>query len=924
MAAAPLNGRGRLALSPDAVVSADIADLLSALSADANGLSSHDAVLRLREHGPNDLPTEPAPGPVALLVAQVVHTLALLLWAAAAVAFLAGIPEIGWAIIAIVGVNAAFSFWQEYRASRLGQALRRRIPAGARVLRDGAEHRLPARDVVPGDILLVRAGDRVPADARLLAATSLALDYSVLTGESEPVERGPGTACAARLEEAANCIVAGSTVVRGSGRALVVATGPSTVYGGIVRLTGGTRAEPSPLQRELTVTSHAIAAVALVVGAVFFVLGALVGGISVHDSFVFALGILVAIIPEGLLPTVSLALALSVQRMSHRQALVKRLSSVEALGSTDVICTDKTGTITINEMTVRELLVADAHYHVTGRGFSLRGSLHNDSGDDRVSADAQALLCCAVLCNHGIPAQPHRRRTDVGDPLDESLLVLAAKAELDVDAVRAGAPTVAEFPFEAARRSMATVHRVAPGRFIVYVKGGPLEILDRCTGELRNGLTVSLTDERRADLRRAADGLTERGLRALAFAQRSAERPPASAAEAERDLVFLGMAGIDNPLRSEVPAAVELCSRAGITVVMLTGDHAHTAAAVAAEAGIAPRHAYVVTGADVDQLADDGLDDLLRDRDPRVFARVAPEQKLRLVQAYRRIGRIVAVTGDGVNDAPALRSADVGVAMGRRGTDVAREAADMILLDDNFATIVSAVEEGRAVYANIRKFLTYFLTSNVAEAMPFVVFVLFGVPLPLTVLQVLLVDLGTDLLPGLALGAEPPGPGTMDPRPNSQREHIVTPRLLVRALGFLGLTAAGLSLAGYFAFQWDVTGSVGSYASEGSIYRQATTMTLAGIVACQVANVFACRSETQSLLRLGLMTNRPLLFAVAAEIALLASFIGVPFLRGIFDLEPIEPRYWPVLISFPFIFLGLEEVRKLLRRAFAANPRAAA
>ncbi len=900
------------------IVAGSEEELLSALMTEAHGLTSHEADRRLREYGPNDLPAEPMPGALGLLAQQLTHTLALLLWAVAAVAFLAGIPEIGWAIVAIVGVNAAFSFWQEYRASRLVQALRQRIPLGARVIRDGVEHRLPAHDIVPGDVLVVRAGDRVPADARLLKATELALDYSILTGESELVERLPGRCQAGRLEEADNCIAAGTTVVRGSGRAVVVATGGSTVYGSIVKLAGRGAREHSPLQKELAVTSHAIAGAAVVVGLIFFAMGNLSGGISTHNSFIFALGILVAIIPEGLLPTVSLALALGVQRMSRRNALVKRLSSVEALGSTDVICADKTGTITINEMTVREILVADARFHVTGLGFSLRGSVLNDNGDADISADLHELLRCAVLCNHGIPPVPHRHRAGVNDPLDESLLVLGAKARIDTDAIRRDVPIAREFPFEAARRRMATVHEDA-GRFVVFVKGGPLEVLGRAANELRDGATVSLTEVRRDELSKRADELTERGKRVLAFASREAGELPVNRDDAEQDLTFLGMVGIDNPLRAEVPGAVKLCREAGITVVMLTGDHVQTALAVAAEARIAGPGATAITGAELDRLLDEQLDELLSVTDPRVFARVAPEQKLRLVQAYRRLGHVVAVTGDGVNDAPALRAADIGVAMGRRGTDVAREAADIVLLDDNFATIVSAVEEGRAVYSNIRKFLTYFLTSNVAEAMPFVMFVVFGVPLPLIVMQVLLVDLGTDLLPGLALGVEPPSAGTMRGRPRDVREHIVTPGLMARAFGFLGLAAAALSLAGYLAFQWDVTGAVGSYVREGAVYREATTMTLAGIVACQVANVFACRSESESVFRLGLTSNRPLLGAVAAEIALLAALIGIPFLRGIFDLEPIEPRYWPILISFPFVFLALEEVRKLAWRRWARS-----
>jgi Ca2+-transporting ATPase len=366
-------------------------------------------------------------------------------------------------------------------------------------------------------------------------------------------------------------------------------------------------------------------------------------------------------------------------------------------------------------------------------------------------------------------------------------------------------------------------------------------------------------------------------------------------------------------LRPEVPAAVARCRAAGIEVVMLTGDHADTATSVARDAGIDDGDRQVSTGQEIDNMTDEELLAFLASKQPRVFARVTPPQKLRLVEAYQSMGRVVAVTGDGVNDAPALRAADIGVAMGHRGTDVAREAADMVLLDDNFATIVAAVEEGRAVFDNIRKFLAYFLTSNVAEAAPFVIFVLFGVPLPLTVLQVLLVDLGTDTLPGLALGVDPPAPGTMERKPRAIGEGIVSGGLLLRALGFLGVTAAVISLGGYFLFQWDVTGVfLADFVDDGPTYEQATTVTMAGIVACQIANVFACRSDRQSVFAMGWRSSRLVALAVAAEIGLLAAVIGIPPLANMFNLQPIDPRYWPMLATFPFLFLGAEEVRKLI------------
>jgi magnesium-transporting ATPase (P-type) len=441
--------------------------------------------------------------------------------------------------------------------------------------------------------------------------------------------------------------------------------------------------------------------------------------------------------------------------------------------------------------------------------------------------------------------------------------------------------------------------------------------------ELRDGEPLPLDDGRRAELMERTNAMTDAGLRVLAFAYREiADRAPlADADEAEREMVYLGIVGLENPLRPEVPGAVARCHSAGIRVVMLTGDHAHTALVVARQAGIAEEGAEVVTGARLDGLDDRALDRFLADAQPSVFARVAPEHKLRLVEAYRRLGQVVAVTGDGVNDAPALKAADIGVAMGRTGTDVAREAADMVLMDDNFATIVSAVEEGRGVYDNIRKFLTYFLTSNAAEAAPFVLFVLAGVPLPLTVLQVLLVDLGTDILPGLALGVDPTERGVMDrpPRPTAQR--MVSRGLLLRALGFLGMLAAVFGLAGYFYAQRDFSGAwFDRFFDEGPLYRQATTMTLAGIVACQVANAFACRSDRESILRLGFLTNRALLWAVAAEVALLAALIGLPPLRDVFGLEPIEPRFWPLLAAFPPLFLLAEELRKLVVRRWPGRP----
>jgi Ca2+-transporting ATPase len=901
----------------------EISELFTRYESSPAGLGRDEARERMHRSGPNELPTPRPPHPVRLLIAQATHTLALLLWAGGALAFLASLPQLGWAILAIVAINAVFSFWQEYQASRLVEALHRSLPAAVRVRRDGIEQRIPAREVVPGEVLIVQRGDRVAADARLFQAADLRLDYSSLTGESEPVERTAALSTEGSLADAANCVLAGTMVLDGSGEGVVFATGERTVFGKITQLTQALHLEPSPLQRELAATAHAIAAVAISIGLIFFVSGRFTERLSAKDSFIFGVGILVAIVPEGLLPTVTLALALAVQRMGRQHAIVKRLSSVEALGSTNVICTDKTGTITMNEMTARELWAGDAHYIVTGRGYELEGSLRQEGTPGLTDSSAlTSLLRCAVLCNNGIPPDAQRHRAGVGDPLDEALLVLAIKGGADPDRERQEWPRLREFPFHAERRRMATLHR-RDGQQRVFVKGGPVETLEACASELRDAEARPLPDGRRQEFLRRTNAMSDQGLRVLAFAFREPADTTQirTAEEAEESLVFLGLIGLANPLRPEVPSAVARCHSAGIHVVMLTGDYPHTALVVAKQAGIADGATEPVTGREIDALDDEGLARLLAERRPTVFARVAPEHKLRLVQAYKRLGQIVAVTGDGVNDGPALKAADIGVAMGRTGTDVAREAADMVLMDDNFATIVRAVEEGRAVFDNIKKFLTYVLTSNMAEAVPFILFVLAGVPLPLTILEILLVDLVADMFPAIALGVDPPELGVMSRPPRAVTERIVTPGLLVRGLGFLGIVAAALSLAGYFYVQWDFTGHwFRDLVDEGRLYREATTMTLAGIIACQVANAFACRSERESVLGSGLLKNRALLLAIAVQIGLLAALIGLPPLRHLFDLEPVDPKYWPVLAIFPAVFLLAEEARKLVvRRSLTAS-----
>ncbi|HUP31774.1 MAG TPA: cation-transporting P-type ATPase, partial [Gaiellaceae bacterium] len=725
----------------------------------AAGLSTDEARRLLAEVGPNVLAEAPPPSHLRRFLAQLVHLFALLLWAGATLALLAGMPELSAAIAAVVLVNAGFAFFQEHRAERAAETLRRLLPQTARVRRDGEAVELPAEELVPGDVLLLEAGDRVSADASLLAVTELRVDNSALTGESWPAvpdER----------------VFAGTYVVSGRAEALVTATGMRTEFGRIAELTQRAREEPSPLERELKHVTRLVAVVSVAIGATFFVVaGAL--GMGLEERFVFAVAVMVANVPEGLLPTVTLALALATQRMARRNALVRRLSSVETLGETTVICTDKTGTLTENELTVVRIWTPEGALEVEGAGYEPFGRFRSD---DRVvhPGTVSELLRAGLLCNDSrLVSGPDGWRIR-GDPTEGALVVLAEKGGLRQEHETAHLPRIAELPFDSGRRRMTTVH-VDGDQRIAYVKGAPEEVLR---------LSTLAPDERRR-VSEAAEAMEHDALRVLALARRRLSAGvPLEVASVEHDLELLGLVGMIDPPRPEVPAAVARCHAAGIRVLMVTGDAGATAEAVAHRIGLVRRRAHVITGDELAEIDDRRLRRLLHARDV-IFARIDPEQKLRLARVLREAGEIVAMTGDGVNDAPALREADIGVAMGLRGTDVAKEAADMILLDDDFATVVAAVEEGRAVYDNIRRFSVYHFCSNVGQLVPFLAWGLSGgaIPLPLTVMQVLAIDLGTDMLPAIALGTERAEPGTMTRPPRPRGERLLGPRVLARAYG---------------------------------------------------------------------------------------------------------------------------------------------
>ena len=957
-------------------------EVYESLDTAANGLSQDEATDRLEKFGANELP-EPVQRPLWLRFAdQLTHFMALLLWVAGILAFISRTPELGWAVWAVIWINAIFSFWQEFQAEKALSALKKVLPMQVKVYRDGELKQIPARELVRGDVIQLEEGDRISADARLISAESLYLDVSVMTGESLPVARSPYPV---RLREAvpirggktmlrqgeqpiqekvnpseiANLVLAGATVAAGRAVAVVYATGSETEFGQVAHLTTEVKREPSTLEIQVARIVRLITAIALGMGATVFALSYLLIGMNVTESFIFAIGIIVANVPEGLLPTVTLALALGVKRMARRNALVRRLSAVETLSATTVICTDKTGTLTKNEMTVRYLWLPteptpsdnpnpkpdDANDVLTNRLIEVTGAGYDPSSgkvkipqDSEIVWKAKVLLIGSALCSNArlVHLNAPSRWQEIGDPTEAALLVAAGKAELNLEDLQKRYPRLRELPFDSRRLMMTVVLNwqdselwSSPSPNLAFTKGAPLEVLKHCQWILRDGKSQELTHDYWDEVVRANDDLARQGFRVLGLAARQGgqELLDLKAQDLEQDLIFIGLVAMFDPPREEVPKAIAQCHQAGIKVTMVTGDYGLTAEAIARQIGLVSDKVRVITGEGMGHLSDAQLKQVVKYRHGLVFARMSPEHKLRLVQAYKDVGEIVAVTGDGVNDAPALRAANIGIAMGQNGTDVAREAADIVLTDDNFATIVVAIEQGRAIYQNIRKFMTYILASNVPEIVPFLGMVAFKIPPALTILQILAVDLGTDMVPALALGAETPEAGIMDRPPRPKQEFLLNVPLLIRAYLFLGVIEAVLSMLGFFMVWWSygysladlqqVTPMILNRTADPTvtgIYRQATTMTLAAIVACQVGNLFACRSSWGSVFRQSLSNNSLIWLGITVECVALFAFIDFPPFRQVFGTASLANWHWLILLACPAILIIAEEFRKLSLR----------
>lgn len=801
------------------------------------GLTGAEVAER-RVPGGNRLPEQGAPSPVRLLVQQFVHFFALLLWGAAVLAVVGGMPQLGVAIVVVVLLNGGFAFVQEHRADRAAEALRDLVPHRVTVVRDGQRQEVDAVDLVVGDLVLLEAGDRLAADLVLHEVHGLRMDEAMLTGESEPVDKAGGDSGSA-----------GCFVVEGEASATVTAIGGDTRLAGIATMTRSVQRAKTPLSRELDRVVRTITVLAVGVGVGCFGIGLLLG-LPAGEGFLFAVGVTVALVPEGLLPTVTLSLARGAQLLAREQALVRRLESVETLGSTTFICTDKTGTLTQNRMAVVTVWTPAGRVEVTGVGYEPTGEV---TGPAAAIEAARGLARAAVRCSTGQIRESEDGWTASGDPMEAALDALARRVGAPAPD---GEPATRRFPFDPRRRRMSVL---AGGE--LSVKGAPDAVLPRCTTA--------------ADAAEEVARLAAGGLRVLAVAVRTVDLPPtADADEAEQELQLLGLVGFEDPPRAGVGPALTECRRAGIRVAMITGDSGATATAIARQVGLWQEgSSRIVQGAELPP--DDAALGALLDRDGLVVCRVAPEDKLRIAQALQARGHVVAMTGDGVNDGPALRAADVGVAMGRSGTDVARQAADLVLLDDHFATIVAAVRQGRTTFANIRRFLTYHLTDNVAELAPFLVFSVTGgaVPLAIGVLQVLALDIATDLLPALALGAEPSTPRVLDGPP--PRRRLVDRHLLTRALGLLGPVEATVAMTAFLTVLVSAGWSYGQTAS-GTALATASGAAFTAIVLGQFANAFACRSSTRPAWRLGWRSNPLLIGAVVVELVVLVALLAIP------------------------------------------------
>ena len=864
------------------------------LNARPEGLNSDEARVRLAERGPNELKAAQRVSPWSILIEQFKNVLILILLGATALSAVLGHGIESIAIAVIVLFAVLLGFIQEYRAERALEALREMAAPTAVVLRDGREVDLPARELVPGDVVLLRAGGKVPADVRLIEAVNLQIEEAALTGESVAVEKhaqplpNPDLAIGDRR----NLAFAGTAATYGRGRAVVVETGMTTEFGKIAQMLQTVESGKTPLQENLDKVGHTLARIAAVVVAIIVALG-LFRGQPFIEMLIFGIALAVAVVPEALPAVVTISLAIGVQRMVKRNALMRRLAAVETLGSTSVICSDKTGTLTKDEMTARQIAAGGQILQVSGAGYAPDGRFTFDGAATEPGAAARQLLRAAALASDATIVNEDGRWHVKGDPTEGALVVAAAKAGLHKSALEAETPRVAEIPFTSETKRMTTLHDVG-ATVIAYSKGAPETILESCTRQLTPDGEHAIDKGAREAILATAQGMANQALRVIGVAM----KPAAELATAEREMTFLGLVGMIDPPRPEAKSAIQTCEEAGVKAVMITGDHPLTAQAIARELGLL-KNGRVVTGAELEALDEPGFEREVEDIE--VYARVSPAHKLRVVTALQKKGHIVAMTGDGVNDAPALKKADIGIAMGITGTDVTKEAAAMTLTNDNFASIVAAVEEGRGIFGNIKKYLMYLLSSNIGEIGLMAGATLLGLPLPLSAVQILYVNLATDGLPALALAVDPPERDLMKRKPRNPRTGIFT-RPVVTLMTVGGLWSALINLG---LFAWAL--------NAGRSLAEAMTMTFISLVLIQFFKAYNFRSDRHSVLNQP-FANKWLNLAIVWELVLLVAIVYLPFLHEPFGTFSLPVSDWLIVTALALTVSPVLELAKWMER----------
>ncbi len=908
-------------------------DVYQKLDSSARGLTTAKAAEFRAKFGSNFLPQLPTPPVWKKFLMQFRDLFAVLLLIAAAISFLAYILggydpyslKVAIAILCVVFLNASIGFVQGYMAEHATKMLQKLVPHNARVLRDGEEVIIPTTELVPGDIILLEEGDDVPADARLVRAYELSTSEISLTGESNAVRKTADPVVEKNLSETElpNLIFMSTTIARGSGVGIVYGTGLNTQFGHVYRLSSQVKERLSPMQIELASMAKLVSTAAIAIGIVMFIIGHFLG-LTLIENLLFALGVMVALVPEGMPATLTVSLALGVSYMAKGKVLIKRLSTLETLGATTVICTDKTGTLTRGQMTMVGMYVGGKRFRVTGTGYAPTGNIEDIAANKPAVLDESLLeaIKCAALCTTAHLVPPENLGDEwhvIGDPTEGALLTAAAKVGLTAEELAKKYPRSALLPFDSGRMRMSSVHKI-DNSYTAYIKGAPTAVIDRCTHVLENGRERPWSEQERHIVINENNMMAERSLRVLALARKTLTPESAGrkqTTEIEEGLCFLGLVGLMDPPRADVIEAVKATRTAGLRIVMITGDFGLTADGIAHATGISQeRLTRIITGFDLDNMTDEVLKKELTEHREIIFARATPEHKLRVVTALESIGNVVAVTGDGVNDAVALKQADIGIAMGLAGTDVARAASEMVLLDDSFASIIRAVRYGRAIYDNIRRVVIYLFSHNMAELMPYIFATVAGIPLvPLNALQVLAIDLGSDVLPALALGGEAPEPDVMERPPRPRKSRLLNRETVSRILFLGGIQSVGAIVA-FLAvllvggWAWGTALRV-----HDPLYRHAITATQAAIVISQIFNSLAVRTSLESVFKKGLFSNWRLLAAQGISILLICLISYARPLQDIFNTAPLTAMDWGIVIGFGALLFSAEETRKAILRS---------